>query len=198
MALIITSCSKINCDAQSIKFTETTGEYSPSNVGGWNAPNTNIATITSAVINVQVPDSTTLQPGATVIPINVAGFMPSDNPSSFYNILNSSLGYTNGKLPDGAYIINPVYSDGTSTFKEDVSGTNWKLFYQNAACDLQKLNSMIKWNNSGCCDNKLLDIFLDVNSRLLAMCASWCCKNPLEALQRLMEAKKILAKALNC
>ena len=194
MALEINICPDINCDATYIRVTDKTG-HGPT---GWVAPNPLVGTITGAVIEVNLPNSTTYEPSDTAdtITISTLGTLPSVEPDAYFDILNSMLGYTDGRLPDGAYKIRAVYDDGTNENTSDDTGTQWWLFDQNLQCDLQKFNSTIDWFKKE--DAEKRDQFTDLVSRIASMWASWDCENKYEALERMIEIKKKLYKLLNC
>jgi len=101
-------------DCKSLLFTETTGAYNvTSNPTGWGAPNELTSDAVSAVLNIVLPSSTSVN-------INLfTSSYPSVNKTLEYTITSATLGLAaNLKLDDGLYVFTYTVVTGTTTYTQ--------------------------------------------------------------------------------
>jgi len=130
-------------------FSETTGSYSsPNNEGGWGAPNPTLMDATAAVLDVYIPDSTTLLPINTAITLNmlINGY-PSTTSGNSLLITPQQIGFAVGQsASDGVYqFVYRVTADGTEYTK-----TQYVLVYSEAQCCISKLAVKAINEDGGC------------------------------------------------
>jgi len=132
-------------------FQETTGLYNlTTNPGGWGLPNEELVNVASWKIDVYKPDSVTLLPQATPVPItNPAGYPTGTIPNS-YTIAPQAIGYGTGEaLPDGVYqFLYTVNVDNPVSGRQTYTITQYVLIYAGVQCCAGKL--AVKAANSGC------------------------------------------------
>lgn len=81
-------------------ITEMTGTYNAvTNLGGWNAPNEDLSSVTAATATYYFADGTTYVPKATGVAINIFPALPADTAPANLSITFAQLGIT--EWPDG-------------------------------------------------------------------------------------------------
>lgn len=130
-------CVVNNCSQ--IKFTETTGAYSTSNLGGYGTPNIDISDVVSCYVDVT-------SPSGELVTINMitAGFPSS---VSLDRILTLNM-LAVSAITDGKWII--TYRIITDTeLKYTVTKT--KLFYCNSECCISQKLANLEITDCDCC-----------------------------------------------
>lgn len=139
MALILNFSTCVVNGCTQIKFTETTGVYSASNIGGYGAPNNTLGSITTAVLTIT-------SPSLVVYTINLFPLtFPSSNSSFSYTIPTAILGLTT--IVDGKWTFTYTVSDGITTF----TTTKYSLFYCNSECCITQKLANLELTDCDCC-----------------------------------------------
>lgn len=127
--------------------------YSPTNLGGWGAPNPTIAEISSASLVVTLPDPTTKLPD----PTNFVTFDAVSTPAFFDTFPNTTFlpftftnedlgGEADTNIPDGIYQFDYSVTDATDTYTSSVYAVmDWA-----ARCCLANLANGVNWKKCGC------------------------------------------------
>jgi hypothetical protein len=153
-------------DRKSFTFTDTTGEYDLSNIGGWGVVNPLITSaIPPGIIEVMRPGSTnTYLISVSSLPSNMKGQRV---------VLNTELGLQAIEtLPDGPYIIRykvvttgPVNHEAAGNF----------LLSGNIDCCLQKIGAKVNPPDGSCCDPAAQFQFGVAKALLFAACNAVGC-----------------------
>ncbi len=188
-------------DFSGVNLFDTTGIYKAAdphkNISGYNGGgNGNISAITVATLTVTKPDLVTLLPSGTPVVIDVfsAGVFPNviNVPSK---ILATTLGYSDGKMVDGAY-----------TFRYDItipnvspttySVTIQKLLFARVECCINSLLADLEVD-SCCCDNDDAKQIQWGKLLLSALCRQLKCGKTNMAIATLKELQNI-CNGVNC
>ena len=147
MALILkTGNVYVGNACKSMYFSDNTGVYSATNLGGWGAPNILTSAITSTTIVITLPNGTT-----TVTITNPVG-LPTSSTTFEYEI--TSLIINGGtSIPDGLYQIKYTVTDGIDIY---TTGNQYFLFTCNIKCCVSKLFSKIAQSNDCSCDSTII------------------------------------------
>lgn len=138
-------------------FKETTGTYSLSNTSGWGSPNDSLSSVSSWVVSITLPNSTTLYSFNN--PIN----LPSDNNANI--IINPiDIGSTTGLIPDGVYEIQYEVITTNNTYKKVLRIP----IFSNVSCCVKRMALKIK--PGCCCDDKFIQEFNLAQALLISMC----------------------------
>ena len=128
-----------------------TGIYNPStNQSGWEfAGNGFISDVSTATATITTPDAITLMPSTVV---NIGSVYPTlpNFINTPYNISASTLGYNDGKLPDGWYVLNYAVNltvNGVPTVK--VAQSN-KIFTGQVCCCVSEMQDKLDADSCGC------------------------------------------------
>lgn len=149
MALEISFCISEKCDCKSISFKELTGTYNASNnLGGWGAPNNEVAAVTIATLTVTSPTNV-----VTEIDLLAENF-PTEDKTQELLILNTDLGYTEEtKLDDGVWKFQIDYYDADED--ETISTTVYKMFLCKAKCCVANMFAALPVTECNCDSSKL-------------------------------------------
>jgi len=183
MALIpkINVCLKSNCTELLIQ--DTTGAYDPTtNPGGFGAPNIALGSVTSALLTITLPDSTSVTFDILSIlnspPTIVDGRFTIDT----YDMGDFS---SSGKFPDGIYefeyLIDGLYSYHSKTY-----------FFCQTMCCVDKMFAKVAENACGCnCDlDKLIKKALFAEAILLSASKSGFSCAQFDKTQKLIDMAK--------
>ena len=128
---VINGCSQI-------RFTETTGTYTSTNIGGYGTPNATLGSQTTSVLTITSPSGI-----VSTINLFTLGF-PSNNKDFYYDIPTSVLNLTN--IVDGQWTFTYTITDGTTI----LTRTKYSLFYCNSECCVTKMLESLKLEDCGC------------------------------------------------
>lgn len=144
MALQLDFTNAHSADCTELVVTDNTGDYSALNPAGFGTPNTDRSAITSATLDITMPDGTLVA--------GIVATLPSINPTETV-ITGLELGLSSGVvLADGVWTIKYLMTDGTSNF----STTKQFLRYCNIQCCLDKLVAQIDFDTDCNCENDLI------------------------------------------
>ena len=192
LSLNFSLCQTNNC--RNLLLTETTGEYSSTNTGGYSDPesstNPDSANITRTVIDITVPDGTVYTFDSDEL---APGIIPFPDPTGLIEmtIEETQLGKGSGeKLDDGEYVLTvTMYGDFngfSDTFTETV--TKRYILTCQTQCCIDGLFHDVVQSDCGDCKKPKLDKALEAEALLKQVeYASSCGK--------INMAKKFLAKA---
>lgn len=106
MALSLSYTIECQNGALSALFTDTTGDYSSTNTGGWGYPNPLKTSVLSATLTIYPPDPETLIPNGSSYVLPITNLLSSGYPvTSQIGLLPSAFGMgdDNTKIPDGVW-----------------------------------------------------------------------------------------------
>jgi hypothetical protein len=193
MALSLSFCYKNASDCKSILFKESTGEYNATtNLTGWGTdgsgePNTDISTITAAVLIITKPDD-------TQVTIDVSSKFPTINTELVWQITAGDLGYESS-IEDGLYTLTYKLTTDTNTY---IHVSKTFLFSCTLDCKIKKiLADSVKYQmNCDDCNQEINDNLMNalmINTLYKGLCAMSGCgtatlkiNNALENLQTLV------------
>ncbi len=130
-----------SCSCKELTFTETTGEWSTSNPGGWNVETGGDNPFTSEAISAVL----TVTNNTGTFDIDLYDTFPTSDDDFQYTLTNEDFGYVTGQsIPD--QIMTFTYTvTGNDIFDEPyiASQTIYQAFYCNSKCCLVKLLAKI-------------------------------------------------------
>lgn len=136
------TCVVNNCS--NIEFTETTGLYSVSNLGGYNSPNLGIADITLATLEITSPSNI-----ITTIDMLPLGFPSSNITYSTINI-SALLGLTN--IEDGVWKFKYTVANGNEVPVVPSTTIQTSYFYCNSKCCVEQKLADLQLSECDCCN----------------------------------------------
>lgn len=119
---IINNCTQI-------RFSENTGFYNPTNLGGYGTPNLTVGSVTTAVLTITNPAGTSY-----TIDLFATTIFPSNILYTSYDIPLGSIGSPTS-IEDGEWKFVYTVGDGT----DEYSVTIYKYFYCNSACCVKQM-----------------------------------------------------------
>lgn len=137
LQLNFSTCVTNGCT--NIKFTETTGTYTTSNLGGWGVPNIILADANTAILTIIDPSSNEYE-----VDLFTDYSFPSSNSDYYIYITAESLGLSS--IEDGKWTF--TYTITTDT--ESYSKTKYSLFYCNSECCVKQLLTDLDLEDCGC------------------------------------------------
>mgnify|MGYP006322865789 FL=1 len=134
-------CVINNCTQ--IRFSENTGFYNPTNLGGYGTPNLTGGSVTTAVLTITNPAGTvyTLDLFATTI-------FPSNILYTSYDIPLASIGSPTS-IVDGKWTFSYAVSNGITTYTTSV----FKYFYCSSACCVKQMLANLDLSCDCCKDS---------------------------------------------
>ena len=157
-------------------------------VTGWsNGSNPDIADATSAVVRVYLPDATTLLPQTTYTEIDVFPTLPNIS-NTPYEISAEDLGYTNGTLADGWYIIKYIVVADGDTYTATVQ----KIISYTACCCVQTTEAAVDFD-CGCNDSSYLWKSLKLSAMMNTLKKLVSCYKNRKAISTLLEMNRLCA-----
>lgn len=168
-------------------FTDLTGDYSPSNPGGWGAPNPSRIAVSAATLSIYPPNPETLMPDGSFINPAV-NLLSSGYPvlASQVTILPVSFNMASGsKIPDGIYTfqldITIGLTDPATTYQAVINS----IFIKQTECCI---HSMIK---TTCKCGKLAVDVMRAKYALWAAQLAMACNNIQDAATNLKFAQDV-------
>jgi len=128
-------------------FEELTGVYSSSNTSGWGSPNDSLSSVSSWVVSITTPSSTT--PYVFTDPSN----LPSNSNGTII-ITPTQLGYTTGLISDGIYEVEYEVVTTNGTYRKVL---RFPIF-SNVECCVKRM--VLKLIPGCCCSNKYVEQYL--------------------------------------
>jgi len=153
----------ISSDCSTLEFTETTGEYSATNTGGWETPNEATTDAESAILEITSENNVV----TTINLFSNTPIYPTINKDQKYIIEPSDLGYTTSKFPDGIYSFKYTVARTTATAFSYYTVVR-KIFFCQTKCCVQSLFADI--DDFECeCNATKLDLALKADALLTGL-----------------------------
>lgn len=176
-------------DSAGFATTDTTGMFHPTrNPTGWEGSNPTLASVTAANLIVTKPDRYTLLPSGTPVIIDVSSVLPNIAGEEF-TVTAAMLGYTDGKLPDGAYDITLRYT----TPSGDYSFRQKQVFFSQVCCCVQSLAEEVNLDECKKNTQKYRDAS-EATKYIIWLRAAWECYELNRTLEWLKELQSICAR----
>lgn len=161
-----------------------TNYYSPDNLGGWGTPNTELANIVDATLEIISPDNI----------LYSFDILTEVQAEDYITILPTALGYTES-IPDGVYRFYVRINIGTAEAPIYITYEETKLFYCNVQNKFKNLVGTIDPCKKVCCGKNPFDDVLLIWTYMLALENAACCgkidkfEKLLETINRLLNSK---------
>lgn len=173
MPLILKENAHVGNACRTLYFTDTTGLYSVTNIGGWNNvggtnPNILISSVTSSNIIITLPD------GVTTVTITNPVGIPSSNNTFEYAISATTVSSGSTYIADGLYQIQYTVVSGGTTY---TTGKRYFLFTCNVECCVHKMSAKIATASDCSCDSTIIKNALYASALLKGLLANKDCGN---------------------
>lgn len=180
--------SESSANSQS-ELTEMTGAYNAlTNLGGWNAPNEDITSVTAATAKYYFPDATTYLPATTSTDINIFPTLPADTAPASMTINFAQLGIT--EYADGWMQI-VIEIDAVDTYTVTLD----KLITCTAEADLLAFMDTIDFK---CCEgSEKYATFNELMAMYNAVILGFCC-DKVKAMALFADLKTRLSRLIDC